>query len=576
MKNSTLTRRLIGGYIKPYLKYVAVAVFFMLIGAGMTAAFAKLIQPVLDDVLTAKDQSQLYLIAGMMASAFIIRGIATYIHTVVMSRVGEWIIGDLQKDLFAKFIDLDLAFHQEQTSSGLLSRVMNDVQMVRSAITEALTGLGKSLITLILLAGVMFMQDWVLALISFTIFPLAVSFVLWVGRRLRRISKSMQGQMGDLTARLSQILQGIRLVKAYGQEAYERDRAQYNIDKVRSLKVKVVRVGNLTTPFNEVLVGMVVFGIIVYGGIQVSDGVMTAGQLISFIAAFTLAYEPMKKLAKLNNTYQIGMGAAERVFEMLDQPIIMRTDGTQKLDKAAPQIEFDKVCFEYEEEQGNVLNELSFTADAGKVTAIVGASGAGKSTLFNLLLRFYDVKQGAIKINGTELIDFDIDNLRGNMALVSQDVVIFNETVSENIAYGRAGATQEDIEKAAEMAAADQFVKEMPLGYNTILGEQGTKLSGGQKQRISIARAILRDAPILLLDEATSALDNEAEMLIQKALSRFEKGRTTLVIAHRLSTVQNADKIIVMERGRVTEEGTHDDLLAKKGAYAHMLELLED
>lgn len=576
MNKQSLTRRLIIGYIKPYLGKVAVAVFFMLIAAAMTAAFAKLVQPVLDDVLYAKKQDMLFTVAGMMAGVFVIRGIATYIHTVMMSRVGEWIIGDLQKDLFSKFIDLDLTFHQQQTSSGLLSRVVNDVQMVRTAITDTLTGFGKSFMTLILLAGVMFLQDWKLALISFTVFPLAVLFVIWVGRRLRRISKSIQSEMGVLTARLSQILQGIRLVKAYSREDYERERAKKDIEKVRSLMVKAVRVGNLSTPFNEIILGLVIFGIIIYGGTQVADNAMTPGALISFIAAFTLAYEPMKKLARLNNSYQMGLGAAERVFEMLDQPIILHEDGSKKLEEQTPKIIFETVSFEYELDSGPVLKDLSFEAEPGKVTAIVGASGAGKSTLFNLLLRFYDVKSGSIRINDINLNEYDLKNLRENIALVSQDIVIFNESVSENIAYGREGATQEEIEKAAKMAAADIFIKEMPLQYDTILGEQGTKLSGGQKQRISIARAILRDAPILLLDEATSALDNEAEMLIQKALSNFEKGRTTLVVAHRLSTVQNADKILVMDKGRIIEEGTHQELLAQSGAYAHMLELLEN
>ena len=573
MKTSSLTKRLIGGYIKPYLPSVGIAVFFMLVAAAMTAAFAHLMQPVLDDVLYAKKQDMLLPVAGTMATVFVIRGVATYIHSVMMSRIGEWIIGDLQKDLFSKFIDLDLAFHQEQTSSGLLSRVMNDVQMVRTAITDTMTGFGKSLMTLIMLSAVMFMQDWKLALIAFTIFPLVVAFVVWVGRRLRRISKSIQNEMGSLTSRLSQILQGIRLVKAYGQEDYERKRARYNIDKVRSLMVKAVRVSQLSTPFNEIIVGIAVFGIILYGGTQVANDAMTPGTLISFIAAFTLAYEPMKKLARLNNSYQMGLGAAERVFEMLDQEISIKTSGTQKFLSELPSIEFDNVTFQYEDTP--VLDKVSFTAEAEKVTAFVGASGAGKSTLFNLILRFYDVDKGHIKVGDHNTEDYDLTDLRAQMALVSQDVTIFDESVSNNISYGRADAADEEIHAAAKMAAADEFIQKLPDGYDTILGEDGTKLSGGQRQRISIARAILRGAPILLLDEATSALDSEAELSIQKALSEFEKGRTTLVIAHRLSTVQNADKIIVLDQGKIVEQGTHEDLLKKKGAYAHMVKLLE-
>ncbi len=575
-KTKSLTIRLIRRYIKPYLATIAVAVFFMLIAAGMTAAFAKLVQPVLDDVLYAKKREMLFSVASMMAGAFIIRGLATYFHTVMMSRVGEWIIGDLQKDLFSKFIDLDLSFHQEQTSSGLLSRVMNDVQMIRAAITETMTGFGKSLTTLILLIIVMFMQDWRLASAAFTALPIAVLFVLWVGKRLRRISKNIQNEMGSLTSRLSQILQGIRLVKAYGQEEYERERARINIEKVRSLMVKAVRVGNLSTPVNEIIIGLVVFGIILYGGSQVADGSITPGVLISFITAFTLAYEPMKKLAKLNNNYQMGLGAAERVFEMLDQEVVVKANGTKVPAKSAPQIRFKDVSFNYDADQTPVLNNLTFTAEAGKVTAIIGASGAGKSTLFNLILRFYDIESGSIELDGTNLTHYDLRLLRNNTALVSQDVTIFNETVLDNIAYGRNNASEDEIIRAAKMASAHEFIQKLPLGYQTILGEDGTKISGGQKQRISIARAILRNAPLLLLDEATSALDGEAELAIQRALSEFEKGRTTIVIAHRLSTVQHAHKIIVLGQGAVIEEGTHEQLLKREGAYAHMVKLLED
>jgi subfamily B ATP-binding cassette protein MsbA len=401
-------------------------------------------------------------------------------------------------------------------------------------------------------------------------------FVLWVGRRLRRISKNIQNEMGTLTARLSQTLQGIRLVKAYGQESYEEMRARTNINKVRSLMVKAVRVGNLSTPFNEMILGMVVFGIILYGGSQVAGDTMTPGSLLSFIAAFTLAYEPMKKLAKLNNSYQMGMGAAERVFEMLDYPVQedAQTDYVT-CDFSAPQIRFENVSFKYEHDQRSVLEGINFECKPGQVTAIVGASGAGKSTIFNLLLRFYELSHGIISINDTDLTRIDPKMLRSHMALVSQDVTIFNESVSENIAYGRHDASQDDIQNAAKMAAAHDFIMNLPDGYQTILGEDGTKLSGGQRQRIAIARAILRDASILLLDEATSALDNEAEKAIQSALSEFEKGRTTLVIAHRLSTVQNADKIIVIDQGRIVEEGTHQSLLTKKGYYAEMVKLMD-
>ncbi|MCB9965800.1 MAG: ATP-binding cassette domain-containing protein [Rhodospirillales bacterium] len=570
-----LSKRLIIDYIRPYFGYAAVAVLFMIIAAGMSAAFAKLVQPVLDDVLYGKKENMLVAVAGMMAGAFIVRGIATYIHTVMMSRIGEWIIGDLQKDLFSKFIDLDLAFHQKETSSGLLSRVMNDVQMVRMAITEAFTGFGKNLMTLLMLVGVMFLQDWKLTLAALTFLPLAMGFVVWVGRRLRKVSKRIQQEMGGLTARLSQILQGIRLVKAYGQEDFERGRAISDINKVRTLMVKAVRISNLSTPFNEVIIGLVVFGIILYGGTQVAQDSMTPGVLMSFIAAFTLAYEPMKKLAKLNSSFQMGLGAAERVFEMLDQPVPARISGDiTELPGNAPAISFENVSFSYADSETPVVSDLCFRAEAGQVTAIVGASGAGKTTLFNLLLRFYEIQAGKIRLDDLDIGRIDPKVLRLHMALVSQDVTIFNETVAQNIGYGRTGATQPEIEAAAKMAAAHDFIENLPLGYETVLGESGNRLSGGQRQRIAIARAILRDAPVLLLDEATSALDNEAEKAIQDALARFQKGRTTLVIAHRLSTVQTANKIIVMKDGRVVEEGTHDSLLTQGGYYAQMLSMM--
>ncbi len=578
-KTSTLMSRIFYQYVRQYMKELGVALFFMLIAALMTAAFAKLVQPALDDVLYAKNEDMVLPIAGSMALLFIVRGISTYIHTVMMSRIGELIIGDLQKKLFSSFIYQDLSFYQTHTSSQLLSRVVNDVQMVRTAITDTMSGFGKSALTLLFLGVVMFYEDWRLALASMTILPIAVFFVAWVGRRLRKVSKRLQEEMGTLTETLSQILQGIRLVKAYGQEGYEQKRSEQTITKVRSLIMKSVRIGNLTTPINETLVAVIVFGLIVYGGYQVAQDVMTPGVLMAFITAFILAYEPMKKLAKLNNSLQMGLGAAERVFEMIDMPVHVKTqEGSNKEAVTKADVKFDKVAFQYEgdvTDQAEVLKEMSCEFPAGKVTALVGPSGAGKSTIINLLLRFYDVNGGEITLNGTNIKEWDLKNLRQQMALVSQDITIFNESVSANIGYGRSGASQEQIEVAAKLASAHEFISKLPQGYDTILGEDGAKLSGGQRQRIAIARAMVRNAPILLLDEATSALDNEAEKAIQEALSEFQKGRTTIVIAHRLSTVQNADQILVMDQGQVVEKGTHAQLLKKKGLYERMVTLMD-
>jgi len=370
---------------------------------------------------------------------------------------------------------------------------------------------------------------------------------------------------------LSQIFQGIRQVKAYGMEDYEQQRAGKAIKKVKNLNMKSVRTGNLSTPVNEILVGIVLFGVIGYGGTQVANGEMTGGQLGAFLAAFIMAYEPMKKLAKLNNTLQTGLGAAERVFALMDRDITINDPATPAtLSETKPNITFEAVEFQYPETDSKALDGVSFTAESGKVLALVGPSGGGKSTIINLIPRFYDAGAGAIKINGQDIKNVSMASLRSHIALVSQDITIFDDTVSNNIRYSKPEATQEEIERAARMAYAHDFISTMPEGYDTRLGEDGVRLSGGQKQRISIARAVLRDAPILLLDEATSALDNESEHAVQQALEELQHGRTTIVIAHRLSTVQSADKIIVLDNGQIVEQGKHDELLALGGLYAKM------
>ncbi len=339
---------------------------------------------------------------------------------------------------------------------------------------------------------------------------------------------------------------------------------------MKKLSIKGTRVGTLTTPLNEGLLGAALMGVIMYGGYRVTSGALTAGELMSFITAFALAYEPIRKLSKLYGTIQQGMGAADRVFEMMDrQPAIQDGQFAQKLAATQPAITFENVSFEYAD-GGRALEDVSFTAPAGRMTALVGPSGAGKTTIINLIPRFYDVSGGSIKIDGIDIRNLTLESLRAHIAFVSQDITIFDDTVRANIGYGRAGATEEDIIAAARSAAAHDFIMALPQGYDTILGEDGVKLSGGQRQRIAIARAVLRNAPILLLDEATSALDNESERLIQASLHELQKGRTTLVIAHRLSTIQHADQIIVMEAGKVVEAGTHKTLMAAQGLYARM------
>lgn len=566
-----LVQRIIKTYVKPHSVRVACATFFMLLSAGLTAAFAVAIEPVIDDVLTAGELNRVWLLGGAVLAIFIMRGFATYWHTILMNRVGQTIVGKIQHDMVSRFLDLDLNFFHSHPSGQLISRVVNDVNVMRGAVTDGITGIGKNLVTLVFLIGVMFYQDWFLSALVFLIFPFTAVFVAWVGRRLRKMSGRIQEDMAKLSDMLSQIFQGIRLVKAYGMEGHEKDRTEIAVGKVRDLTIKSVRVNNLSTPVNETLVGIVVFGIIVYGGYQVAQGHSTAGQLLSFITAFSMSYEPMKRLAKLNSSFQMGLGAAERVFDMIDtMPQVQEMPGAKVVTYDRPDITFENVEFHYDAAEKKALGGVSFTLYGGTVTAIVGPSGGGKTTIMNMIPRFFDPTAGRILINNDDIRTLSLASLRQNIALVSQDITIFDDTVWANIGYGKKGAYQDEIIKAAIAAEADDFIRRLPQGYDTQLGEEGLKLSGGQKQRIAIARAILRNAPILLLDEATSALDNEAERAIQNTLAELQKGRTTLVIAHRLSTVQSADQIIVIEQGRIAEGGRHDDLLQSNGVYARI------
>jgi subfamily B ATP-binding cassette protein MsbA len=570
----TIIRKLAGTYIRPYRKRLAGAMVFMALSAAMTAAFAKLIQPVLDKVLVPGHESLILPMAGAVLLVFVLNGLATYIHTVLLNTMGQAIIADIQHDMFSHFMTLDLAFFQENTSGQLVARLISDVNVVRSAVTDSVTGIGRNLLTVIMLVGLMFYQDWPLALIAFAVFPPAGWYVGHLGKRLRRISGGIQKEIGDLSDFLSQVFQGVRQVKAYGMEGYERGRSQNATNRVKYMQFKSIRVGNLSTPVNETLIGLALMGVIIYGGYSVDDGKLTVGQLMSFIAAFALAYEPLKRLAKLNNTLQMGLGAAERVMEMFDfLPSIVDKPDAVILKTGTPDIRFEGVTFQYKGREEQALRTVDLTIPQGKVTALVGPSGGGKTTILNLIPRFYDVTAGRILVAGQDIRDITMDSLRSHIALVSQDVTIFDDTVRANIGYGLAGATDEQIVEAAKAAAADDFIHMLPHGYDTRLGEQGMKLSGGQRQRISIARAILRDAPILLLDEATSALDNESERLIQASLERLQQGRTTLVIAHRLSTVQNADQIVVLKNGEIVEIGTHQKLIANESLYAHMYSL---
>jgi len=569
----TLLVRLVREYVRPYMRRMLLAVFFMVIAAGGDAALARLMQPVLDDVFENKDQDMLILVTILVVVVTLVKGAATYGQTVLMAFVGQRIIADLQTKLFGHVIRFDLAFFHDTASGKLVSRMTNDINLMRNAVANTLTGLIKDSLSLVFLVGVMFWMDWKLALLAFVVFPIAVFPIVRIGRRLRKVSTSALDELGRFTARLNEAFQGVRHIKAYNMEAFETKRTEGLIESVFRLVYKALRTRAAASPIMETLGGVFIAAVIFYGGSQIIDNELTTGEFFAFIAAMLMAYRPLKALANLNANLQEGLAATQRVFGILDsEPRIVSEPGAPALAVNGGEIDFSYVSFRYDTGTP-ALNGVSLNVPAGNTVALVGPSGAGKSTILNLLPRFYDADGGQVTIDGTDVRDVDLTSLRNAIGLVSQETVLFDDSVRANIAYGRPDASEAEIIAAAEGADAHAFITELPEGYDTLIGEHGAKISGGQRQRLSIARAMLKDAPILLLDEATSALDPETERQIQHSLRHLMQGRTTLVIAHRLTTVQEADIIYFIKDGRVAESGSHHDLLAKDGAYARLYAL---
>jgi subfamily B ATP-binding cassette protein MsbA len=565
-----LMKRLFAGYLRDHIPSFAIASVFMGIAAGMTGAVAYIIKPVVDELGKPHDRIHMIELSCAVLAIFFLRGLGTYFHTVIMNRIGQRIVTDVQQQMYRHLLGADLAFFHANSSGSLMSRVVNDVGIMRQAVGECMTSTFKGGLTLIFLIGVMFYQNWELALVSFAVFPLSAWFVMRVGKRMRKISMNSQAETANFSSLLSQTFQGIRHVKAYGMEGMEAGRGRTITENIFRLAVKGFHASALTNPMAEVLSGAAIITVILYCDWQVAHGVITTGAVYSFITAFILAYDPMKRTAKVNAQFQGGLAAAERVFTLLDvPPVIVDRPNAKELVATDCAVNIENVVFCYADGT-QALDHVTINVAHGKTVAIVGPSGAGKSTIINLIPRFYDVNAGRITIGGTDLRDATMESLRRHIALVSQETALFDDSVGANIAYGKPGATEEEIIKAAVDASADGFIRALPEGYKTIVGEHGVKLSGGQRQRIAIARAMLRNAPILLLDEATSALDNESERAVQAALKRLQQGRTTIVIAHRLSTIADADLIVVLEHGKVVEQGKHDALLAKRGVYARL------
>ena len=565
-----LVRRLLRDHVRPHFGRIAIALVFMVLASAAVAALARLMEPVLDDVFIRKDEDTLYWVAILVFIVFVVKGFATYGQAVIMNYVGQRILADLQIRMFAHLMRADLAFFHDTSAGSLVSRFINDVNLLRGTVSTALTGIGKDSLTLAFLVGVMFYQDWALALVALFAFPTAVVPVVKIGQRMRRVSASTQIEMGRFTTLLDESFQGARHVKAYGMEAYETSRAAGVVNAIFRLVYKAARTRLASHPIMETLGGVAIVAVIVYGGYQVIGEAKTPGALFSFITALLLAYEPMKRLANLNANLQEGLAAAQRVFAMLDvEPEIQDRPGAAPLVVRGGAIRFEDVHFSYAPGRP-ALNGVSLEVPAGKTVALVGPTGAGKSTILNLIPRFYDVGGGRVTIDGTDLREVTLASLRAGIGLVSQEISLFDDTIRANIAYGKLEAGEDKIIEAARHAGAHDFIMALPDGYDTGVGGHGVKLSGGQRQRLAIARAMLKNAPILLLDEATSALDAETERQVQRALANLMRGRTTLVIAHRLSTIVAADLIHVIERGRVVESGSHDELLARDRVYARL------
>ena len=501
-----------------------------------------------------------------------VKGLAMYFQVLSVNSLALKVTSDIQKAMARRLIDADLATVMAEPAGAFVSRIMNDLNLVREAFVRLANNLVRDMLTIFVMVGVMFWFSWLLSVLVLALYPLAMRPIIQIGHRQRKASVALQEHMETVTSLLAEILQGVRMVKAYQLEAAEKTRSAHAFDGLYERLVNLLAGRARIDPILEVLGGFAIAGVIGVAAWQVSTGQLQIGDVVGFITALLLLVQPVRAIGTLNAITQEGLAATARVFALIDQRAhIIDPPQPARLHNIQGELCFNKVSFAYQD--AAILDDISFTVFPGQKVALVGPSGSGKSTIINLLPRFYDPSGGQITIDGVSISQFSLSDLRDHIALVSQEAVLFDDTVAANIGFGRQRATDEDIRIAAKAAAADEFIDQLPETYATVVGAGGNKLSGGQRQRIAIARAMLKDAPILLLDEATSALDAQSEQLVQEALERLSSGRTTLVVAHRLSTIQKADLIIVLDKGRVAEKGTHQTLLDKDGLYAHLCAL---
>ena len=553
--------------ISPYKVKLLIAMVAMICVAGFTGAQAYLVKDLLDKIFMEKDTFFLKLLPIIVVVIFFLKGVAYYIYTILLEKVGQSVIRDFRLQIFNHIHTQSLSFFNKMPTGTLMSRIISDVALLQQAVSNALVGVVRDFFQVVILLGVVFYMNWRLAMISFIVLPVAAYPIVKFGRLFRKLSTSTQEEVAHCSNILHETITGNRIVKAFTKEEYEGRRFSGQVTRLFVLTMKDAKYRCMQHPLMEFIGGVAIALIIWFGGNEVIRGTATPGTFFAFLTALIAAYEPVKGVTRINSTIQRGLAAATRVYAILDiEPEIRDKKDAAVLPPFTTSIEFRNLTYRYDDEAA-VLSNINLTVPSGEALAIVGPSGGGKTTLTNLVPRFLDLKEGSILIDGTDIKDVTLASLRSQIAMVTQQTILFNDTVRNNIAYGDQQAPLQAIHDAARAAHAFDFIQALPDGFDTIIGEGGARLSGGQGQRISIARAILKNAPILILDEATSALDTESEREVQKALENLMKDRTTFVIAHRLSTIKNASRIIVVKDGEIVEQGTHETLIAKKGEY---------
>jgi subfamily B ATP-binding cassette protein MsbA len=560
------------GYTKPYR---ALLILSWLATAGYAAAgagLAHMVEPIFDRVLI--ENVQVWSVSATILALYALKGLCAFLSTTMVAAAGQRAVTDLRNDLYEHVLSQSFAFLNRNSTGSLMSHITTDVEKIQHAVSEMAGDVLKEGLTVLALVVVLFSKDWRLAVLSLVAMPLAFYPLIRLGRRIRAGSETSLRRWRDISEILQETISGFRVVQAFGMELFESARFKRAAWRLFTVNMRITRASAVLPPLMEFVGGLALVGALFYGSSAIRSGRLTTGEFAAFLAALFAMYTPVKRLSRVNASVQGALAAGSRIFEVLDTHLqIVERPGVAALPRMRRQVEYREVGFRYAEGDGVVLRRVSFVARSGEVVAIVGTSGAGKTTLMNLLPRFYDVTEGAILIDGVDVREGTLRSLRDQIGLVTQETVLFNDTVGANIAYGLADVDEARIESAARAAFAHDFILDLPRRYDTLIGERGSRLSGGQRQRIAIARAILKDPPILILDEATSALDAESERLVQEALSNLMKGRTTLVIAHRLATVRNANRIVVLDGGEVKETGTHDELLRSGGLYSRLYEL---